>query len=117
MLSLLILLPLLLDVLALLLHLVDHVPVELLLVVEAVAALLHADEGLRLFALHAGGGAALGSHADVFRDEVLGSKVLHIVSLEIVGFDVLLLIDGRLPLLDDLFELIADQVCDVLEGL
>lgn len=114
-LSLLILLTLKLDLFPLLLHFVDHVPVELLLIIQAIATLLHSDQALRLFALRSSSCSTLRSHTDVLRNEVLGSEVLHVISLEVICLGVLLWSHG-LSLLNDLLQLITDHVCDVLES-
>ena len=51
---------------------------------------------------------------DVLRDEVFRRKILHIIGSVIVA---LLLLNNVLFLLDDLLELVANQIRDVLESL
>lgn len=113
-LPLIILFLLLLDSLAIIIHVELHLLVELFVVHVAVAALLHAHEGLRLVSLGTGGGAALGTDTDVLCDEVLRGEVLHFISLEIVD---ILLWYRCLSLFDDFLELVANDIRDLLESL
>ena len=114
-LSLLILLALELNMLSLLVHFVDHVPIELLLIVEPVSTLFHANQALRLFTLCTRCCTALWPHTNVFGYEVLCSEILHVICLEIVGIDVIFW-RNSLSLFNDLFKLITNEISDVLES-
>lgn len=113
-LSLFMSLTLLLNILSLLLHLINHIPIKLLFVIKSITTLLNSYQALRLLTLSPSSHTTLRADTDVLSDEVLRGKILHIVGCEFIA---LLLWNTALFLLDNFVELVADEVGDVLECL